>query len=349
MLITHCRDSEEISLHIWDLNRPETPRRIPTRALPTDINGKATASPPVAFSNEAAAFLMGNMALEMRDCDSPISLDEPRAGRAYQSLSTDFDRRGDIIVIASRNVHQQALEKKSPGDDVKVGSESRDDSESDSSDNESEDGSDDSYSTISRDENSAHETCSEGSTDFESSGSEDENSDDDPADDYGLDDFSEDQDETESDYESEDGKQEVTKTEPGRAILRVNYGPSIEKKLEFEGDVLKQKEKKRPTYPGVPTRFKDARDRIIAKLTVYNISSGKAVRLFHYDHDVPAMLYHSPPVLHPHKTLLVWPLGGGEVLFADYEQKTYFARATMPTTRDSESHLTRFLHFTDVD
>lgn len=122
-------------------------------------------------------------------------------------------------------------------------------------------------------------------------------------------------------------------------MLVFNYQQPTENKPELEGDLLKQKDQDRPMYPGLPGHLRDPKDRITAIVAVHNIGSGQAVRMFHYEHDIPAMLYHSPPVLHPHKALLAWPLGGGEVLFADYDEKTYFIRATMPTTRDSESCL----------
>ena len=186
---------------------------------------------------------------------------------------------------------------------------------------------------------------SEGSTEFESSESENDISGHDPADEDSLAGLSEeDDDENENDFESDDGKEKVKK-EPERATLVLNDRPSTETKLELEGDLLK-KGRKRPTYPGVPGRFRDPKDRIIANVAVYETSSGKAVRLFHYEHDIPSMLYHSPPLLHPHKALLVWPLGGGEVLFADYVEKTYLTRAMMPTTapRDSKFHLDSLLH-----
>ena len=337
MLTTRYRSSGELSIDIWDLDLPQTPQCVLQKTLPANVNFRSDASQTIAFSNEAANFLLGNMAMDKQGYSSPTLLNEPRAGQAFQPLSTDFDRRAEIVVVASRNVHQQTQEKKRANNDIKAKSQIKADLDTDSSGDESETDSKDGYSSTSTDENSAYEIFSEGSTDSDSSESEDKTSEDDLADDYESAEYpEEDQDEADSDYKSEDSKQKLTTKQPDRAMLKLNYGPSSEKKLEFEGDVLKRKEKARPPYPGVPGRFKHPHDRIVANVTVYNIGSGQAVRLFHHEHDVSAMLYHSPPVLHPHKNLLVWPLGGGEVLFAEYEQKTYFTRATMPTTRDSE-------------
>lgn len=124
----------------------------------------------------------------------------------------------------------------------------------------------------------------------------------------------EDEDEQESDLESANGEAVAMPEEPPREILVLNYQQPVESKLELEGDLLKQKNEDCPRYPGLPGRFRDPKDRVTASVTVYNGDSGRAVRIFHYEHDIPAMMYHSPPVLHPHKALLIWPLGGGEVL-----------------------------------
>lgn len=49
-------------------------------------------------------------------------------------------------------------------------------------------------------------------------------------------------------------------------------------------------------------------------------------RVFRFIHSSPSSLFASPPVFHHSKPLLVWPLGDGEILFADYENNTYFTR-----------------------
>ncbi|KAH8891753.1 hypothetical protein GQ53DRAFT_841147 [Thozetella sp. PMI_491] len=53
---------------------------------------------------------------------------------------------------------------------------------------------------------------------------------------------------------------------------------------------------------------------------------GAYERVFHFVQKARGMLLDSPPVFHPSAKLLVWPIDGGEVLFADYEQGTYFTR-----------------------
>lgn len=41
-------------------------------------------------------------------------------------------------------------------------------------------------------------------------------------------------------------------------------------------------------------------------------------------------VYKSPPVVHPNKPLVVWPLGDGDILFIDYEKSTSFTRRLRP-------------------
>lgn len=65
-------------------------------------------------------------------------------------------------------------------------------------------------------------------------------------------------------------------------------------------------------------------------------SSPSAPRSFRYSHPLHLMLYASPPVIHPFKPLVVWPLGAGDVLFADVSTNTYFTRklrSSAPNTR----------------
>ena len=72
-------------------------------------------------------------------------------------------------------------------------------------------------------------------------------------------------------------------------------------------------------------------------LMIYNVDSEHPVQLFKFSHPLPIMLYSSPPVFHPSKPLVVWPLCGGEILFADFEGKTYFIRKARPSTTRSMS------------
>ena len=71
-------------------------------------------------------------------------------------------------------------------------------------------------------------------------------------------------------------------------------------------------------------------------LTIFDISGETPTRLFQFKHPFSLMLYASPPAMHPSKPLVVWPLGGGELLFADFVEKTFFTRKLHPSARQSE-------------
>jgi len=73
-------------------------------------------------------------------------------------------------------------------------------------------------------------------------------------------------------------------------------------------------------------------------LAVFDTSCSLPRKIFHFSFMALAMLYASPPVVHPSKALVVWPLGGGDVLFADFVANTYFVRKLMPSTSHSECH-----------
>ncbi|KAJ2921741.1 hypothetical protein H1R20_g15355, partial [Candolleomyces eurysporus] len=57
-----------------------------------------------------------------------------------------------------------------------------------------------------------------------------------------------------------------------------------------------------------------------------------AICLFRRQAPLKSKIYDSPPVFHPTKPLLVWPLGNGDILFVDYKKKTSFTRSLLPST-----------------
>lgn len=61
-------------------------------------------------------------------------------------------------------------------------------------------------------------------------------------------------------------------------------------------------------------------------IRVYDATRPESVPVFHYNGFVKGALFDSPPAFHPTKPLLVWPLGDGEILFANHQANTYFTR-----------------------
>lgn len=68
-------------------------------------------------------------------------------------------------------------------------------------------------------------------------------------------------------------------------------------------------------------------------LMVYDLNNGHPVQLFKFSHLLTTVLDNSPPAIHPTKPLVVWPLSGGDILFADYRANSYFIRKFKPSTR----------------
>ncbi|KAF6810207.1 hypothetical protein CPLU01_15362 [Colletotrichum plurivorum] len=55
----------------------------------------------------------------------------------------------------------------------------------------------------------------------------------------------------------------------------------------------------------------------------------KPIRMFHFALKSKNLLFTSPPVIHPTKPLAVWPIAGGEIVFAHFSpgEKTFFTRS----------------------
>ncbi|CAI7655898.1 unnamed protein product [Penicillium glandicola] len=61
-------------------------------------------------------------------------------------------------------------------------------------------------------------------------------------------------------------------------------------------------------------------------IRVYDSTRKEQIPVFHFTCFIKSTLFDSPPVFHPSKPLLVWPLGDGDILFANYQCNTYFTR-----------------------
>jgi hypothetical protein len=79
-------------------------------------------------------------------------------------------------------------------------------------------------------------------------------------------------------------------------------------------------------------------------LRIFNTTTGDQTPIFHYSQRTVGTIYHSPPAFHPSKPLLVWALGNGEILFANFERNTYFTRELCCSTYHS-CHIFVKIHF----
>ena len=71
------------------------------------------------------------------------------------------------------------------------------------------------------------------------------------------------------------------------------------------------------------------------QLQIYDLRQDPPKLLFELSPTLPLLLYDSPPIIHPTKPLVVWPLFGGDILFVDFEGQTHFTRRTRVTTEQS--------------
>ncbi|TGO22714.1 hypothetical protein BPAE_0157g00010 [Botrytis paeoniae] len=76
-------------------------------------------------------------------------------------------------------------------------------------------------------------------------------------------------------------------------------------------------------YLGNKTLGKDA-PRV--SIQIFDTTMQDKTPIFHFSRRVSGGIFHSPPTFHPTAPLLVWPLGDGKILFANYLTNTYFTR-----------------------
>lgn len=69
-----------------------------------------------------------------------------------------------------------------------------------------------------------------------------------------------------------------------------------------------------------------------ARATIIVFDTQSSTRLFRLRQPIKCRLFASPPVFHPTKFLVVWPLADGDVLFVDYLAKTHFTWRLQPST-----------------
>lgn len=307
-----------IRIETWDLREMATPSLISTSNVYAADLMKAlgrTTSVSIAPKEDLKEgyIWLDNQPAPGLEESTPMLLHEKQTRHDRESISFDFRIRDNIVVSARRSKYKS---KKYSSD-------------SDSSSSEDED------------DNAAEETCSEASTDLDSDeGSsdcgtnerDDTSSDGDAASDTANDDPSDDDSYDSSSSYDEDGYPKPSRK--GSSQRRKNTFTSgiIEGNLALDkGEGQATRTKERPM-----TRLSERKNMINASLSVYDISSGHPVRLFHLQQNLPVMLYSSPPAIHPTKSLVAWPLGGGDILFADYLANTFFIRGAVPNTQDSK-------------
>jgi hypothetical protein len=82
-------------------------------------------------------------------------------------------------------------------------------------------------------------------------------------------------------------------------------------------------------------------------LEVHNVNATDSTPSFHFAYHVTRSIFDSPPVFHPTKPLIVWPLGDAEILFADYKANTFFTRL-LCCSRFRSCHIFIKAHFSST-
>lgn len=330
-------------IELWDLREAAIPSMIfISNISAANLSGAfgPAASMAVTLKDDLkkSYILLDDFAIPNQGKSKPLLLHEKQRQHDLESISFDFRTRDNIVVSARRSKYKSESAPQRPSqhrhgskEAIMEGDGNCSSTDSDASLSEREDA------------NAAEETCSEGSTDFDSA---EESSDDGTGehDEYssGEDVASPDtasEDSSDSSYDSsssydEDGYPKTGRKASDQKRKGTFASGVIESDSAFRwevGETTRARERRMP-------RLSERKDMIHLSLSVYDIRSGDPVRLFHFQQDLPVMLYSSPPAIHPSKSLVAWPLGGGDVLFADYMANTYFIRGAVPNTQDSKRY-----------
>ncbi|KAJ7642837.1 hypothetical protein B0H17DRAFT_1216337 [Mycena rosella] len=310
-------------------------------------NMRAGRAQPVAFA-QSNDFLRIGTQLFARDKEgSYIAVPGFSAAYSYHpAYVEEFAVRGDITVVASRR-RVIAAEKYGSGlPDEKVNSFGSDflkmegtrrawiDSEADDSDGESS-----SSDSSSESEDAGYETWSDCSTEY-SEGLEDDiitpwagpmsDMGDDQTDSAGDSSSSDESDEdagqkSESETTAQESDSDGSDVDPSAVV---GYG------LWHDDD-----------KDGVWSESDTDDSASETSITIFDKSSNDVpMTLFHFTKPLPFLLYDSPPAIHPSKSLVVWSLSAGDVLFADFLAKTYFVRKLRPSTLHTR-HIFMKCHF----
>jgi hypothetical protein len=147
-----------------------------------------------------------------------------------------------------------------------------------------------------------------------------------------------DDDELAVETDSSDSEEEGRKPPPPRNP-RSQLAEEEDEDEEDEEDIRRYFRDQRPVSHSKPR----------ATISVFDTNYGESTLLFSKQVRLKCKLWASPPVFHPSKPLLVWPLGDGQILFVDYDRGSSFTRTLRPSTPLSEFDSLACLFTPDVD
>ncbi|CCM02990.1 uncharacterized protein FIBRA_05105 [Fibroporia radiculosa] len=331
--------------------------------------GKAA---PAAFSSDCKTLRIGTQLFAIDTAGDFVSLPQVALHTQKSSYVEEFCRRGKHVVIASRtrmrtkDLSVEDSEPVAPMDTSHTpssgGSTAVDDEGSDS-DSESSDGR---SSTTSESESDAEESDDDGYESWSDSStvfSEDFVFDDDMitpwADHFrDMDSDSSDTDTSDTDVASDhEDDIEVSDSDqgevPGSAF---GYGKARnEDGDDWDVAYFSDEDGNQIFVPKHTGRSSPGESQ--ATLAIFDTGAFPHTKLFCLTRPIRCKVYDSPPAIHPTVPLVVWPLGGGDVLFVDFLDKTYFVRKLRASTSHTRhifmkcrfSACGRFLHIAALE
>jgi hypothetical protein len=299
--------------------------------IPNEIKGRRPKKFILAASDESLPNLE-SQGRSFININHQLHFDDDSLENGSPSSNQYFGRKGRILIFAYREKSQNTIKQgftksttrqrrvaKMPqhtqGDTLE-----QDNTSWENSASENEEYSDEGPCSSSEEDNSAEETCSEGSTEPDSDGQST------AEDDFDV--------ETEFGGDSSDEDEMATYLRHDFILTPQQFVEPVEPHLndssseigDEDGDLNSILE-----HEGITEASTDWNDTRKAVISLYDASPEKLERIFYYQQKMPVMLYHSPPVFHRSKSLVVWPLGAGDILFIDYISKSFFKRQLMPS------------------
>lgn len=146
------------------------------------------------------------------------------------------------------------------------------------------------------------------------------------------------EDEEEVKQEDDTKKQDKTanKTNEANAIKddQCTTGPEVKNAISTDENEAtrsqlsetKDKDETNALTEGKEEEEPEAIGELVSQLHVYDLSSTPPERVLRFRRDTSQLLRDSPLAVHPTKSLVIWPLGDNNILFADYKYNTYFIR-----------------------
>lgn len=275
----------------------------------------------VAFSSDGQLLRVGTQLYAQGDEGDYLKLAPllPDTERHLQYIE-EFAGRGTIVAVASRRAFI-------PGEqDTRSRKAAKPSGDSDS-DNDSD------ISSVAPDDDEAYESYSEcSSAGADESDSASDASEDDQGHSSADESVASNEIEAGSEQSSDESELDIVEendAEDDDSSDESEFDPASHVSVSFPPDGVPARRRARP----MRGRRRVARVNFPLSLDIFSSTS----RVLHFSRKVFAKLLDSPPAIHPTLSLVVWPLAEREVLFADYQEKTFFTRSVGKGTVDRKS------------